>query len=242
LTLILSPTQAQIQTALRSFLLSILPTGVDIIAAQVNRVPEPQNADFVLMTTLRRERIETNIDTYADCEFVGSIAATVLNVTQVAYGTINVGNQVFGSSVTANTVISGLGTGSGGIGTYNISESQTISSRTLACGTEAILQPTKVAIQLDVHGPNSADNAQIISTLFRDYYATQQFATSGYDIVPLYADDPHQIPFINAEEQYETRYVIEAMLQVNQIVSNIPQQFAAQLSVTLDNVEAQFPA
>ena len=88
-------------------------------------------------------------------------------------------------------------------------------------------------MQLDVHGPNSSDNAQTISTLFRDEYGTAFFSAFGYDVRPLYADDPKQIPFLNSEQQYETRYVIDAVLQANQIIAP-PQQYAQQLKVTIE--------
>lgn len=96
------------------------------------------------------------------------------------------------------------------------------------------MQPTHFTIQLDVHGPFSMDNAQIISTLFRDQYAVDAFATANQgDIVPLYADDPRQVPFMNAEDQYENRWIIEANIQVNQLVSSVPQQSANTLQVGL---------
>ena len=58
----------------------------------------------------------------------GSISGTVLTVTAVASGTLAVGQTIFGTGVTGDTVITALGTGSGGVGTYNINNSQTVSS------------------------------------------------------------------------------------------------------------------
>ncbi|HEX2753723.1 MAG TPA: hypothetical protein VHP34_11585 [Alphaproteobacteria bacterium] len=236
-----SPTQSNVLAALRSFLLFVLPSGVEVIQSQDNKVPEPIGSDFVTMTPLFNGRLSTNVDTYQDCSFTGSITGTTLNVTAVALGALAVGQTVFGVGVTPQTVITALGSGTGGIGTYTISQSQTIASAKLSSGQELFLQPTKVIIQLDVHGPNSADNAQTISTLFRDDYAFQFFKTSGFDVAPLYADDPKQMPFLNGEQQVENRWVIDAAIQANQIV-RAPQQFADQLHANPINVEADFPA
>src|SRR6267142_2273675 len=57
-------TQSQIQIVLRAFLLQILQPTVPVIVGQDNRVPEPANTDFVLMTPMFRERISTNKDLY----------------------------------------------------------------------------------------------------------------------------------------------------------------------------------
>ena len=61
----------------------------------------------------------------------GSITATTLTVTAVTSGTLYVGQTIQGTGVTALTVITALGTGSGGTGTYTVSTSQTVSSTTL---------------------------------------------------------------------------------------------------------------
>ena len=227
------PSQSNIQVALRAFLLNILPAGVQVIQGQDNRVPEPSVGDFVVITPIRRDRVETNSDTYNDCAFTGSIAAQTLTVTAVELGTVTIGNVLFGSGVAPGTKITGFYSGLGGPGTYIVNISQTVPSTLMASGVQNDMQPTRVTMQLDVHGPNSSDNAQTLSTLFRDEYGTAFFSNSGYDVRPLYADDPKQIPFLNAEQQYETRYVIDAVLQANQVIAP-PQQYAQQLKVTIE--------
>ena len=61
----------------------------------------------------------------------GSITGTTLTVSAVASGTLYVGQTIQGTGVTALTIITALGTGSGGVGTYTVSTSQTVSSTTL---------------------------------------------------------------------------------------------------------------
>jgi hypothetical protein len=237
----LSLTESQTLTALRSFLLSVLPAGVEVLRSQINRVGEPQGDDFVMMTPLMRQRIATNIDTYQDCAFTGSITGNTLTVTEMSLGTITVGATLFGIGILAGTTITAEGTGTGGIGTYTVSQSQTVASEVMACGSVNMLQKTQATVQIDVYGPASADNTQIITTAFRDSFAVDAFQASGFDVSPLYADDAHQAPFINAESQYQDRFTFKCYLQVNPIVT-VPQQFADQLEATIKEVQASYPA
>ncbi len=64
----------------------------------------------------------------------GDIAGNTLTVTAVSAGTLAVGQRLFGSSFGAiefNTIITALGTGSGGTGTYTVNNSQTVGSATI---------------------------------------------------------------------------------------------------------------
>ena len=179
---ILSLTETAIFTALRSFLLAILPTGIEVVRGLDNRVAEPECVNFVTMTPIMRERIAMNTTTYVDGAFLTPPVA----------------------------------------------------------GTRTDLQPVKVTIQLDVHGPSSADNTQIITTLFRSGYAAQFFAGLAVNVWPLYASEPRQMPFMNGEQQAEERWTMDAVVQANATVTT-PQDFAAQLVVTTNEVGAEFP-
>lgn len=236
----LSITESMVLTALRSFLLSILDPSVEVIQGQVNRVPEPESPDFVVMTPVTRTRLSLNRDTAQDVLFTGSISGTVLTITAVEYGLISVGSPVFGVGVAANTYVTAMGTGVGGVGTYTVNNTQTVASETLAAGQWAALQPTQIDIQLDVHGPNSTDNCQVITTLFRDAYACDYFASQPADMGPLYAEDGRQMPFINGENQFEYRWVCTVSMQANPVVST-GLQYADKLAATLVNVDATFP-
>lgn len=103
------------------------------------------------------------------------------------------------------------------------------------------LQPTRIDVQLDVHGPNSLDNVQMISTLFRDEYSTSYFDTGSAAIQALYASDPRQGPFVNAEMQTENRWMIDLSLQINPVLT-VPQRFAADVvTPAMVNVEEVYP-
>jgi len=69
--------------------------------------------------------------TAGDAVFTASISGTTMTVSAVTSGTIYVGCLITGTGVTANTTITALGTGSGGVGTYTVSQSQTVSSTTI---------------------------------------------------------------------------------------------------------------
>lgn len=234
-----SITQSAVLQAVGNFLLSILPqfTAANIVVGQENLVAEPGGVDFVVMTPMFRERLATNVDTYQDCAFTASIAAQVMTVTEIQLGSIVIGNVLFGTNVTPGTTITGQTSGpAGGVGEYTVSASQTVASGTLASGTKAVEQSTKMTIQLDVHGPNSGDNAQVISTLWRDETGTDFFQAQGFTIAPLYADDPMQMPFSNAEDQVEDRWVVQGVLQISPIIT-LPQQFMDEVKVTLIEVD-----
>jgi len=60
--------------------------------------------------------------------FTGSITTTTLTVDSVLSGTIAVGQAIFGQGIAQNTVITALGTGTGGAGTYTVSNSQSVAT------------------------------------------------------------------------------------------------------------------
>lgn len=56
--------------------------------------------------------------------FTGSISGTVLTVSAVASGTLQVSQTILGAGISAGTTITELGTGSGGTGTYELNQEQ----------------------------------------------------------------------------------------------------------------------
>ncbi len=77
----------------------------------------------------------------------GSTPATdpsVLTVSAVASGTLQIGDQIFGTGIPANTTIISFGTGVGGTGTYNVNTvNLTISSETIT-GPANLIVPNAV--------------------------------------------------------------------------------------------------
>lgn len=239
----ISLTEAQALAALRSFLLGDILPGIEVVRGEVNRVAEPEAADYIVLWPLSQERLETNETTYADNIVTGSIAATVLTVSAVTRGSLAAGILLLDETgnLAVNTVIGSQLTGSpGGAGTYSVTPSQTVASETMYGGVRADAVATKLTVQLDIHGPNSGNNVRVIETLFRSEYATSAFADSGYDVVPLYSAEPRQAPFLNAEQQFEYRWSLDVCLQITPVIGT-PQQFADQLHVTTIEVDTTYP-
>jgi hypothetical protein len=236
----ITPRQTDVLTALRGFLLSVLPAGTEIVRGQDNRVAGPQGPDYVVMTPIMVNRLETNVDLYADCAFQASISGTTLNVSQMLHGSITIGNQLFGSGVSSTIYITGTLSGAGGsVGTYQLSGTLgTFVPQVFAGGVLFAMQPAEMCVQIDCYGPNSFDNVMMISTLFRDDVAIETFASFDVPappnwadipvggtlsvpyngIRPLFADNPVQLSQIFGEQQFEIRWKLEAYLQVNSIV------------------------
>lgn len=241
MAIIPTPGESAINASLRAFLIAVLPADFEVIAGQDNRVGEPRSPNFAVFTPTSRGRLATNVDGSDDCKFTGSIAGAVMTVSAVAFGTIKVDRTLFGVEVLPETVILNQLSGPAGeAGTYSLSKAQVLPSRTLAAGGKTVMQETRLTIQVDVFGPRAADSAQVISTLMRDSFATEFFDALGLGVSPLHADDPKQVVFVSGEQQYEDRWVLEALLQAD-IVVTVPQQYADSAIVPVESVDVAFP-
>lgn len=69
--------------------------------------------------------------TAAGASVTASISGTTMTVTAVGSGALSVGETLSGTGVTAGTTITAFGTGTGGVGTYTVSVSQTVASTTI---------------------------------------------------------------------------------------------------------------
>lgn len=241
MTTTVSITESSVFKVLGDFIKSIVAPTCKVMRGQTNRVAQPPNTDHVVMWPLQRPRLATNESAYTDIAFNGSISGLVLTVSSMIRGTIVQDLAVSGQGVASGTVIGTQISGTaGGAGTYNVSPTQNVSGTVMQAGYRGALQRTQVNVQIDVHGPASSEHAQAIATLLRDTYATELFTASGFEIQPLYVNDPKQIPFINGEQQYEERWTLDVVLQANPVV-NVQQQFAGSLSVSIVNTERAYP-
>ena len=188
------------------------------------------------MTPITREGLSTNYTAWADCAFTGSATGTVLTVTSVQFGTIENGATLFPPFGSPTGLTIAYAGGTGGAGTYTLSSAATIGTSVMACGNVVLTQAVKIGMQCDVHAPqtgNSSDMAETISTLFRSEIATDAFdLSSGGSVWPLYADDPIQRSWQNAEQQYESINTVMAYIQGNQAIP-WPTQFSATAVVTI---------
>ena len=130
----------------------------------------------------------SNITDFYPTVFTGSIATTTLTVTAVTSGSIGVGTYITGTGVTAGTYITALGTGSGGNGTYTVSASQTVTSRTLygpLLMRVANTTPYTNGQAVTISGVNGVSNANVNGLTFY-MTLTANYASSGN--VSLYTD------------------------------------------------------
>ena len=75
------------------------------------------------------------ISSPATAVFTASTSATTLTVSSVSSGTLAIGQSLYGVGVLAETVITALGSGTGGAGTYTINRSQTVAAESMNSAT-----------------------------------------------------------------------------------------------------------
>jgi hypothetical protein len=105
-----------------------------------------------------------------------------------------------------------------------------------ATSTKAISVSTEYQIQLDLYGDTAGEWAQIVQTLLRDEYGTDAFPAH---IQPLHADDPIQLPLINAEHQFEQRWKVQVFIQYDPIVT-VASSSATMLQIGLKEIDKTF--
>lgn len=102
-----------------------IPVSLPVMfALQIVNLPSvPANAESLIQNAI------ANVPAL----ITGSIAGNVLTVTGVLSGIVEVGQTIVDGtgSIAQGTVITSLGTGSGGIGTYNLNNAQTIASENM---------------------------------------------------------------------------------------------------------------
>lgn len=96
----------------------------------------------------------------ADAVFTAQIAATTLTVSAVASGSLAVGQSVVGPGVLPGTKIAALGTGTGGIGTYTLNSTQSVSAPSTMYGM--LINDDDVAVNID-QAPAISANDIVVS-------------------------------------------------------------------------------
>jgi hypothetical protein len=103
----------------------------------------------------------------------GSISTTTLTVTAVTSGTLYIGQTIQGTGVTTQTIITALGSGSGGTGTYTVNNSQTVASTTLYALNWTVLPSSDGSFV-------GGDTCDIVDNYFvYNRPASQQWGASG---------------------------------------------------------------
>lgn len=102
-----------------------------------------------------------------------AITGTTLTVASVTSGTLYVGQTIQGAGITTQTIITALGTGSGGAGTYTVNNSQTIASITMYALNWTVLPSSDGAF-------TGGETCDIVDNYFvYNRPASQQWGASG---------------------------------------------------------------
>ena len=113
------------------FTSNLTPTIVGVLNSSTGRVGITDNGINAYIVD-GAYRYTWRISSPSNAIFTGSISATTLTVTAMSSGTITANQNLTGIGITAETVITALGTGTGGVGTYTINTSQTVSAETMS--------------------------------------------------------------------------------------------------------------
>lgn len=92
--------------------------------------------------------------------------------------------------------------------------------------------------QVDCYGPNGPTWASVLSVAWRSMWGVDNMVPPI--LTPLYADAPQQLNIVNAQGQYEQRFMIRLFAQVNQDVG-LPQDFFDQIQLDSFIVADQLP-
>ncbi len=77
---------------------------------------------------------------------------------------------------------------------------------------ESTIQTSKLyMMQLDFYGDMAFDRVTQCATMWRSQYTTNKLQA----IQPLYANNPRNMEFVNEQDQYEKRFLLEIALQYN---------------------------
>jgi hypothetical protein len=113
------------------FTSNLTPTIVGTLNSSTGRVGITDNGINAYIVD-GAYRYTWRISSPSNAIFTGSVSGTTLTVTAMSSGTITANQSLTGVGVTAETVITALGTGTGGVGTYTLNTSQTVSARSLS--------------------------------------------------------------------------------------------------------------
>jgi len=147
---------------------TLTPTVIGQLNSSTGRVTIADNGVSVYIVD-GTYRYAWRISSPATAQFTGSVSGTTLTVTAITSGTITAHQALFGVGVTPNTVITALGTGTGGIGTYTVNISQTVSSK----------QMNSAAVAARVTGAISGTTLTVASVASGTLYVGQTIQGTG---------------------------------------------------------------
>lgn len=91
-------------------------------------------------------------------------------------------------------------------------------------------------IQVDLYGENAGDRAIELETVFASSYGYETIKALDDRLAPLYSSEAIQAPMINAESQWQERYIITLSLQAH-ITVTLRQDYFDHADITLEQVD-----
>jgi len=91
-------------------------------------------------------------------------------------------------------------------------------------------------VQVDIYGENAGDRAITLETVFASSYGYETIKALDARLAPLYSSDAIQAPMINAESQWQERYIITLSLQAH-ITVTLRQDYFDRADITLEQVD-----
>lgn len=175
------------------------------------------------------------VDSYA-AVVTGDIASTTLTVSAVTSGTIKLGMEITGTGVTAGTRITDFGTGSGGVGTYIVNNSQTVSSTTITgdLPSKLVMEcPGSYNIQFSIQVRSASSTSETIDIWFRQNGVDIAGSNSSFGIQPRKSAGipANTIAAMNFFVDADTQDYFEIMWHVSSSDVSLP-AFAAGTSPT----------
>lgn len=91
-------------------------------------------------------------------------------------------------------------------------------------------------IQVDIYGQGAGDRAIALETVFASSFGYEKIKELDERLAPLYSSAAIQAPMINAESQWQERYLLTLSLQAHITVS-FPQDYFDKAEITLQQVD-----
>jgi hypothetical protein len=103
--------------------------------------------------------------------------------------------------------------------------------------SQVLLKEVRQAdIQIDLYGDGAGDRAIALETFFRSSHAWEQIKARDPHVAPLYCTDAIQAPFVDAEAQWEERYMLTLSLQVHISIA-LPQAYFTRVNFKTTQVD-----
>ncbi|QPW28376.1 hypothetical protein F8538_06365 [Edwardsiella ictaluri] len=91
-------------------------------------------------------------------------------------------------------------------------------------------------IQVDIYGSGAGDRAVTLETVFASGYAYDKIKAIDERVAPLYSTAAIQAPMIDAEQQWQERYMLTVSLQVH-MTASFQQDYFDKAEITAEPVD-----